>query len=156
MRHHRGIQTLIRLLPFRSRWSGRLRQHLESCRKCQEDLADLEEARAATISSVELGQGKDFWPDLAIRIESVEPQISARPRLNWRWALGAAGFVAVAAAVGLFLFQPGSGNDPVSAVRLRINYVTMYEKPAHAFIFQTQDPNSTFVWVEKQNSGETL
>lgn len=156
MRHRKGIQVLIRVLPFRSRWSAGLRRHLEYCRKCREGLADLEEARRATISREEMGQGKDFWPVFLRRIGSTEPRIRARPRLSWRWALGAAGLVAAAAVVGLLLFRPETGNDPASNVKLRIQSVRMYDQPAQAYIFQTRDTNSTFVWVEKQESREVL
>ncbi|MDH4272025.1 MAG: hypothetical protein OEW18_08625 [Candidatus Aminicenantes bacterium] len=155
MRHLRGIQSLIRILPFGSRWSARLRRHLELCRKCQEGMASVEDARTATIPKEKIEIAIDFWPALRRRLEREKPGKQARPRMSWRWALGAAGFLA-AAAIGLFLLRPGEKNDPASGIKLRINYVKMYEEPAQAFIFHTQDVNSTFVWVEKQNSGETL
>ncbi len=157
MRHCKGIQVLIRILPFRSRWSARLRQHLERCRKCREDLADLEEARTATISREKMGQEMDFWPVFLRQIESTGPPlIKTRPRLAWRWALSAVGLVAAAAVVGLLLFRPGTGNDPDSDVKLRIQSVRMYDQPAQVYIFQTRDTNRTFVWVEKQESREVL
>ncbi len=156
MSHLRGIQVLIRILPFGSRWSVGLRRHLEHCQKCRQDLAHIEEARTATISREQLEKGRDIWPEFVRRLEREKSPTQARPRLKWRWALGAAALVVAAAATGLFLFRPGGGDDLAAGVKLRINYVTLYEKPARAFIFQTQDANSTFVWVEKQNSGETL
>ena len=156
MRHLKGIQVLIRVLPFRSRWSAGLRRHLEHCRKCQKSLADLDEARGATISREKIGQEMDFWPVFLRKIESTGLLIKARPRLAWRWALGAVGLVAAAAVVGLLLFRPGTGNDPASDVKLRIQSVRMYDQPAQAYIFQTRDTNSTFVWVEKQESREVL
>lgn len=156
MHHLKGIALFIRVLPFGSHWSARVRQHLERCRKCREGLANLDEARMATVSSEELGQEMDFWPVFLRRIGRSEPPRKARPRLAWRWALGAAGFAAAAAAAGLWLFRPATGNDPASGVKLRIQSVTMYGQPAQAYIFQTQDTDSTFVWVEKQKSGEVL
>ncbi len=155
MRHLRGIQIFISVLPFGSRWSAGLRRHLEHCRKCREGMASVEDARTATVPKEKIEKGIDFWPAFVRRLEEEKPEKQARPALAWRWALGAAGFFA-AAAIGLFLLRPGEKDDPAWGIKLRINYVRMYEKPAQAIIFQTQDANRTFVWVEKQSSGEKL
>jgi hypothetical protein len=63
----------------------------------------------------------------------------------------------VGAIIGVFFFIPNPPADVLSSgVKLRINFVRMYEEPAQAFIFHTQDENSTFVWVERPKPGEVL
>jgi hypothetical protein len=72
------------------------------------------------------------------------------------WAVGAAGVVALA-IIGAFFLVPTSRHEALSSgVKLRVNYVKMYEQPAQAFVFHTRDANSTFVWVEKQKTGEVI
>ncbi|MBP1767297.1 MAG: hypothetical protein H6P98_1412, partial [Candidatus Aminicenantes bacterium] len=80
----------------------------------------------------------------------------SKPGVGWAWALGTAGLLALA-IIGVFFFAPSPPADVLSSgVKLRVNYVRMYEVPAQAFIFRTQDANSTFVWVEKPKPGEAL
>jgi hypothetical protein len=156
MNHTRCSRAFIKLLPFRSGLSSRLRRHLEQCPECQERMASIQEARAATVSRNELGQVKDFWPRFALSLKSPRAGESFGIGWRWSWALGLAGFLALA-IVGLFFFAPSSSREVLSSgVKLRVNYVRMYEEPAQAFIFQTQDANSTFVWVEKPKPGEVL
>jgi len=158
MNHTSWVQAFIRLLPFRSRPSSRLRRHLEKCPECLARMADVQEARAATISKNNLGQVEDFWPRIALSLErpKLGNQVGRGPVWGWTWVLGTAGLLALA-IIGAFLRPSPSRQEVLSSgVKLRINYVKMYEKPAEAFIFQTQDANSTFVWVEKQKTGEVL
>jgi hypothetical protein len=143
---------MLRLWPFLSWRIPFFRRHLELCPLCLRNLADIQEAKRATIAGDQLGGVKDFWTGFVADLEEAEPQPKVRLRLGWRWALGLAGLLA-AAMIGVFILtSPRQGNDRFdSAVKLRINCVQVYEEPAQAFIFQTQDPNRTFVWVEKQN-----
>jgi hypothetical protein len=114
----------------------------------------IDEARAATIPKERIEKGADFWPELVHGLKRAKPAKPSGPRLGRRWVLAAAGFAAV--AIGFFLLRPGEKDDPASGIKLRVNYVKMYEEPAQAFIFKTQDENTTFVWVEKRESGEVL
>lgn len=156
MNHTRWVQVFIRLLPFRSGLSSRLRRHLEQCGECQGRMADIREARAATISKNDLGRVDDFWPRFALGLERPKSGKHFGAKLSWSWALGTAGLLALA-IVGLFFLVPSSRQEVLSSgVKLRVDYVKIYEEPAQAFIFQTQDANSTFVWVEKQKTGEVL
>jgi hypothetical protein len=119
-------------------------------------MADVQEARAATISKNNLGQVEDFWPRFALSLERPKSERHARAKVGSNWALGTAGLLAVV-IIGLFFFVPSSPKDVLSTgVKLRVNYVRMYEEPAQAFMFHTRDANSTFVWVEKQKPGEVL
>jgi hypothetical protein len=154
MNHTRWVQACIRLLPFRSGLSARLRRHLERCPECQGLMASVSEAGGATVGQDKLGQVADFWPRFVLSLERQQPRKAIGVR--WSWAIGLAGILALA-IIGLYLFVP-SPSRPVlsSGVKLRVNYVQMYEEPAQAFIFQTQDANSTFVWVEKTKQGEVL
>ncbi len=153
MAHLRMIRILWRLLPFDSRASGRLRGHIERCEKCRLSLASPEEARAATLAKDKLPEARDFWPRLYSALKNEQPAgrgPSAAPRR--RWAFAAAG-VLIAVLGGLLIIRAPLRRPPDGPlVKLRIDSVTIYGQPAQAFLFQTQDSDSTFVWVEKQNS----
>jgi len=121
-----------------------------------DDLATLDEAKRATISRGRLGDVKDFWPEFVAAADKKRSikrdRIGARPAL--KWAMGAAGLL-VLVGVGVFgpkLFRHGGppAAPEKTAVVFRIDSVKIDEKPARAFVFQTQDQGSTFVWVEKQ------
>lgn len=156
MNHTKWAQVFIRLLPFRSGLSSRLRRHLEQCGECQGRMADIQEARAATISKNDLGKVGDFWPRFALSLEKPKSGKHFGAQLGWSWALGTAGLLALA-IIGAFFLVPSSPQEVLSSgVKLRVNYVRIYEEPAQAFIFHTQDENATFIWVEKQKSGEVL
>ncbi len=121
-----------------------------------DDLATLEEARRATISREKLGGVKDFWPEFMVAVGEKKSRkdvwMGARPAL--KWAMGAAGLLVVIGGGILVpkLLRRGSLPAAVAktAVIFRIDSVKIDDKPAQAFIFQTQDQGSTFVWVEKQ------
>jgi hypothetical protein len=121
-----------------------------------DDLATLDDARRATISKERIGDVKDFWPGFAAvageKGSKKRVRIGARPTLQW--ALGAAGLVVV---IGISLLVPKlfrRGGPPAvpekTAIIFRIDSIKIDDEPAQAFIFQTQDQGSTFVWVEKQ------
>jgi hypothetical protein len=121
-----------------------------------DDLATMDEARKATISKERIGDVKDFWPGFAAAVGKKEStkhvRIGARPTLQW--ALGAVGLVVVlgvSVLVPKLFHRSGPSAAPgKTAVIFRIDSVKIDDEPAQAFIFQTQDQGSTFVWVEKQ------
>ncbi len=125
-------------------------------------LATLDEARKTTVSKDRVGRTRDFWPGFAAAASGRKPgtKIRAGSRPGWRWAMGAAGLLALV-AIGVLL--PTLSRRPVTAaargeansVPFRLDSVTIGDEPAQAFVFQTQDPDSTFVWVEKRGQGET-
>jgi hypothetical protein len=134
-----------------------MRRHKQSLDDRENGLATLEEARRATIAAVRLkDDGRDFWPgfEAAVRQERGERPGRSAVRPVWRWALGTA---ALAAVVGIVVLGPMLSRReprpaaPVEAsLSFRVDSVTIEEKPAQAFIFHTQDPDITYVWVEKQ------
>jgi len=154
--HTSWVQVFIRILPFHAGLSSRLRRHLEQCPECRGRMADIREARAATVSTHDLGMVRDFWPRFAQGLDRPLSGAYSRPKPGLIWALGTAGLLALA-IIGVFLFIPSAPTAILSSgVKLRINYVRMYEEPAQAFIFHTQDADSTFVWVERPKPGEVL
>jgi hypothetical protein len=152
MRHFKIILFLLRLLPFNAKVAAGLRSHTERCEKCRQGLASPDEARAATLARDKLTEIEDFWPRLVfeLKTEPMGKQIR-RPALRPRWVLGTAGVLA-AILGGLLFLTPRRPAVVGPLVKLRIDSVTIYGQPAQAFIFQTQDADSTFVWVEKQSS----
>jgi hypothetical protein len=152
MGHSKIILIVLRLLPFNSRTSVRVRSHVERCEKCRQSLASREKALAVMPARSRLPETEDFWPRLVFDLKK-EPAAdeARRPARRWRWALGTAGVLAAVLASFLIL-TPRREAPAGPLVKLRIDSVSIYGQPAQAFIFQTQDADSTFVWVEKQNS----
>ncbi len=151
MGHSRMIRILWRLMPFNSGASARLRSHLERCEKCRRSLASPDEARAATLARYKVPEIEDCWPRLVFELNRVpEGEQAQPPALRRRWVLGTAGVLA-AILGGLLFLTPRRPVVIGPLVKLRIDSVTIYGQPAQAFIFQTRDEDSTFVWVEKQD-----
>ncbi len=154
MGHHKRMHLLFRLLPFKSWQYFLIRRHFLRCEECRANLADIEDARAFTTAIDKLGDVKDFWPGFLGAAETKEKKVKPRFRPAWRWAVGTAGVLAVSAALVLIMTLSPEKETSGLTVKLRIDYAEIYGEPAQAFIFQTQDANSTFVWVEKQEKGE--
>ena len=122
----------------------------------ENELATLEEARKATIAADRLKDVGDFWPGFAaaVRQKRGKRPLRSAVRPAWCWALGTAGLLAV---VGIIVFVPmltRRGHPPAvpagAPLPFRVDSVTIEEKPAQAFVFHTQDPDITYVWVERQ------
>lgn len=133
-----------------------MRSHKPGREEREDGLATLEEARRATISADRVKGVRDFWPGFAasVRREPEKRPAGSAVRPVWRWALGTAGLLAV---VGMVVLVPMlSRREPLPAAPVdrplpfRVDSVTIEEKPAQAFVFHTQDPDITYVWVERQ------
>ena len=148
MRHCKIIRILFKLSPFISWRYALLERHLLHCPECLRKAADIEEARSATISKAQIGERMDFWPAFVNRLSHEAKKEEKRFRLSWRWAMGTAGLLALTGVI-LMTFSP-KAESPDLAVKLQVNNPKIYDEPAQAIIFQTQNPNWTFVWVEKQ------
>jgi hypothetical protein len=122
----------------------------------EDALATLDEARRATISIGQLKGVKDFWPGFAaaVRREPEKKPAGSAVRPAWRWALGTAGLLAVVGMVVLVPWLSRRGRPlavPAEVpLSFRVDSVIIEEKPAQAFVFHTQDPDITYVWVERQ------
>ncbi len=126
-------------------------------RKGQDDgLATLDEARKATIPAGRLVGVKDFWPGFAASVRRDGERAPGRSlvRPGWRWALGTVSLLAV---IGTIILVPTLTQraplPPAPVYRplpFRVDSVAIEEKPAQAFVFHTQDPDITYVWVERQ------
>jgi len=146
------ISILLGRLPFNSRASVRLRAHIERCDRCRQSLASPEEARAATLAKEKMPEARDFWPQFVFDLRNDETaRPGFRPAPRRRWAFAAAGAL-IAVLGGLLIIRSPQRQPRVGPlVKLRIDSVSIYGQPAQAFVFQTQDADSTFVWVEKQS-----
>jgi hypothetical protein len=156
MANCKRIETIIKLVPILSWQGGLLRRHVSKCPACQENLADIQEARSVIISRDKLGEVKNFWPHIREDMRRKEKRKKLMFRPFWGWAFATAVFVAVVLACVLITILPLKNESPDLSVKLRIQYIEFYEEPAQAIIFQTQDANKTFIWVEKKDKGEIL
>jgi hypothetical protein len=154
MGHYERMYLLFKLLPFRSWQYFLIRRHFLRCERCLANLADLEEARAATVAKDKLGEVMDIWPGFFGAAETKEKKTKPRFRPAWRWAVGTAGVLAASAALMLIMTLSPKKETPGLAVKLRIDYAEIYGELAQTFVFQTQDADSTFVWVEKLPKGD--
>jgi len=153
MRHHRISLLFLLLLPYESRASVRLRSRLEEGESRRGGLAGLEDARQSTLGETGVPRAADLWPRLAAEMNSRKSEPVRSPAFRRRWAMGTAGVLA-AVLGGLLFLTPRRTAEVDPLVKLRVDSVKIYGQPARAFIFQTRDADSTFVWVEKQDSGQ--
>jgi len=133
-----------------------MRNHKHDVEERGDGLASLEEARRATIAADRLKDVRDFWPGFAaaVRRERGDGPDKTGARPEWRWILGTAGLLALVGIVILVPMLYRGEPIPVAPVEralpFRVDSVTIEEKPAQAFVFHTQDPDITYVWVERQ------
>jgi len=128
---------------------------MRGCPDCQDILAQVEEARKATFSAAEIGPAKDFWPDFARSLEKEELSKEATLWYRRPWLLSSAGLAAAGLALAIALLTgPPPDAGPGLAAKIQIQSLRIYDEPAQVFIFQTQDVNRTFIWVEQINKGE--
>jgi anti-sigma-K factor RskA len=154
MGHYERMHLLFRLFPFRSWQYFLIRRHFLRCERCLANLADVEDARTATVAKDKLGEIKDFWPGFPGAAETKAKKPKWRLRPAWRWVVGSAGLLAASAALVLIMTLSPKKEAPDLTVKLRIDYAEIYGEPAQTILFQTQDANSTFVWVEKLPKGD--
>lgn len=151
----RARRALIGLVPLASLRHALLSRHLSRCARCREGEADIGEARSIIWSKSDFEGRPDLWPRLQAALRRPEPPGRTRFAARWRWAAVSAAAVGLAAA-GLILIDFEKKNGPALApgLKLVIESPRIYSQPAQAYIFQTQDEHTTFVWVEKQRQGE--
>jgi hypothetical protein len=149
------IKALFLIFPIK-RWQYFLLQHHHlGCPECKKDIASIEEARSVIFPIEKVKIEEIFWQQFEQRLKADEEKRKAFWPLRWKWAVGITVLLAVAFVLVFKLTPLFKNKVPDLAVKLRINYIELYEKPAQAFIFQTQDANRTFIWVEKRIKGET-
>ncbi len=156
MGHCQRIKILFKLIPIKSLQYSLIQNHILKCDACQNDLADIDEARSATIPKDELKEVKNLWPQVLKDLKHTKQRKKVILHPAWRWALGSAAALALTMSI-IFIMtrsnEKGHLND--IAVKLTIDYINLNEEPAQAIIFQTQDNSKTFVWVEKLSKGDT-
>ncbi len=133
-----------------------MRSHKPVREEHEDGLATLEEARRATVSADRLKDVRDFWPGFAAAVRREGEKRTARSafRPAWRWAMGTASLLAVVGIVVLVPMltrrEPPRAAPSEGPLAFRVDSVAIEEKPAQAFVFHTQDPDITYVWVERQ------
>lgn len=143
----KSIRLLFKLAPLNAWRYALMERHLLRCPACRETAAGIEEVRAVPLPGDGVGEVADLWPAVSARLSRV-PEQELRLRPAWRWAWAAAGFLAVLAAVLVTVSDREEGVP--GKVAFSVRDPKLYGQPAQAIIFQTQDGEKTFVWVEKQ------
>ncbi len=149
MANCRRIKFLFKLIPVKPLQYSLLQGHLLKCDACQKDLASVEEAQSATLHKDRLEGMRDFWPQFLRNLEAGKQRSKATLYPIWGWAMGAVGAIALTLVLIFVLTRSPQKESLDTSIKLTIDYVKIYEEPAQAIIFQTQDANRTFVWVEK-------
>ena len=149
------IKILFKLIPLRSLQYSILQNHILKCEACLKDLAEIGEARSATIPKTPVEEAKDHWTQVLKDLEHTRQRKKVILRPAWRWALSsAAALVLTMILIFVMTRSPEKGYLEDTAVKLTIDYINLDEEPAQAIIFQTQDDSKTFVWVEKLSKGD--
>jgi len=149
------IKSLFKLIPFKSIQYSLIQTHLLKCDACLKDLADIDEAQTITVPKSRLEDVKDLWPQFLKDLEQQRWRKKVILRPVWRWALGSAAALVLTLSL-IFVLTRSAEKRYLddSAVKLTIDNINLYEEPAQAIIFQTQDASKTFVWVEKLSKGD--
>lgn len=148
-------KILFKLIPLKSLQYSILQNHILKCDACLKDIVGIDEAQAITVPKDRLEHVTDLWPRFLKDLEQQRQRKKSTLRPTWRWALGAAAaMVLTISLIFVISRSPEKGYINDTAVKLTIDYINLYEEPAQAFIFQTQDASKTFIWVEKLSKGE--
>jgi len=150
----RKIKLLFKVIPIKSIQYTLLQKHISKCDKCLNELADINEARSATIHKDSLKSVKDFYFPLESNIEKEERKKRTPMPPLWSWALRTAGALVLTIGLVFVITHSPQKENIEPSIKLIIDYVKLYEEPAQAIIFQTQEKSRTFIWVKKQNKGE--
>lgn len=145
-------RLLYNLVPLNAWKYFLLQSHMEKCEMCRKEVAGISEAQYATVSRSRLERKIDLWPGISHALNDKSRPHKRASFRHWIWAT--AGSLAVAAGLVLLMINSSGNGTSYPEIKFRLDYVRIYEEPAQAFIFKTQDANRTFVWVEKQNQGE--
>jgi len=150
----RKIKFLFRLIPIKSVQYNLLQRHILKCDECLNELADIDEARSATIHKDRFKGVKDFWLQLESNLEKEKRIKRVTMPPIWRWALRTAGALVLTFTLIFVITDSPKKENLGPSIKLMIDYVKLYDEPAQAIVFQIQDKSRTFVWVKKQNKGE--
>jgi hypothetical protein len=147
------FDAFFKLLPFKKWQDFLIRYHILNCSACLGKLADKDEIRSILISESEVPDVKDMWPGFVSRLNQ-GISLSERPvRRVWNWGYVAAGAIVTLTAVIWSLRAPPSVSHSLSE-NFKIKSIEVDGRPAQAFLFKTEDPNTYFVWAERNSEGE--
>lgn len=155
------VDFLYGFLPLKTWRNFLIRRHLERCPRCQEKLASREEARSLLTQEASANPLHPFWPEIRAGLagESNKERDKQRvekpwPRLRWRWAAFAAGFLVVGFMFFWLIrdFRPNTAAPAEDrSERFRINYLKVENEPAQAYLYQPLESNMIIIWVGKSS-----
>jgi len=141
------VRLLFKIFPFPFGRYALLERHIWRCPECSKAAADVREAERVTIPFSAAKWSGDPWPDFVRRLAQDAQFAHSRRRTFWRLAAAVSGVAAAAVVLWLVLVPPPKLPEP--DFKLRLENLELYGVPGKAIIFQGQDPNTTFIWVEK-------
>lgn len=149
----RMVDVLFKLLPSKKWQDFLIRYHILNCSACLGKLADKDEIRSILIAESDIPAVKDMWPGFVSRL-NIGINHHERPiRRMWNWGYVAAGAIMILTAAIWSLRTPPSVSHVLSE-NFKIKSIEVDGRPAQAFLFKTEDPNTYFVWAEKKSEGE--
>jgi hypothetical protein len=146
------INFLFRVFPVRAFQGFLIKNHFEKCPDCQNSLAKREEARLFLVKEEQTSEMVNLWPGIREKLCEGSGEKFRTPFIQkWKWALSAA-VLAVCILTGLWYLNR-SGSTKLAFQQdldqpFQINYLKVGEKPAGAYVYESQDSEMMFVWAE--------
>lgn len=147
------VNFLFSFIPLKRWQSFLISHHLQRCPFCQKKMASLDEARSLFIKENEIENIPSLWPEVRMKLR--EAGIKERyGRRRLAWIAGAAGLLAIAALIWLFISPGRNALKERMAERFQINYIRVGNGAARAYVFKPYDSNMIFIWPEKETKEE--
>jgi hypothetical protein len=157
MSHCKMVELLYALVPLRS-WRGFLiRRHMETCPRCQADLASREAVGSLLVQETGVNIGRSLWTGVESALMADSGAVNMKVRVvqlpvmrRWGWAVATA-FLGVLLMSFLLLrdFRPERVSADAVPARFELEYVRVGGQPANAVVYKPQGSDMIIVWAGK-------
>lgn len=118
--------------------------HLDQCNNCREQVRQMKEENLLITKAFEAGEES---PDLVPAV--MDRLIAPGARKNTRWVLAAAAVLVVAVFLSYFLWVDKTPVTPVET-QVLICYARVEGQEIQKHIFNSEEPDTKYIWLEKQ------
>ena len=149
------VQFLFSLLPLNRFRALLIRHHIQSCPHCQKRLITQTEILSSLVKETNLEGLAPMWPAVRAKLNGRKREKNRGRGLGWQWGIAGLSAVILMAAV-IFVFGFFSNGDFQIMLEngFKVHYTQINNEPAQALLYQPQDTNMIFIWVEKSNEKE--